>query len=175
MKLIELKCFYCGICFSLPRKEYTRQVKKGRDKNRFFCCLEHSGLCNNNSLKMKKISSDNLIKYNTDLLKSVKGKVKASLANECWKYEKIDKILKDKNINYKFEYPMIGNDKLYIYDLALIDKKIIIEFDEKHHNDTRQRKIDAIKNEIAITSGWEIKRIKVKSEVFEFSVIEKLL
>jgi len=79
---------------------------------------------------------------------------------EGWKYKLIEKILKNNSINYQFEYP-INN---YVYDLAILEKKLLFEFDGTSHNWYKQIKIDEIKNNIAIENGWNIIRIKVNDK-----------
>lgn len=36
---MRLACAYCGTEFTKEKKEFDRQVRKGRDPNRFFCSL----------------------------------------------------------------------------------------------------------------------------------------
>ena len=77
---------------------------------------------------------------------------------ECWKYEKLKSFLSVLKESYEFEYPM-GS---YVYDLALVDRKIFIEFDGTYHSGSKQKEVDEQKNLCAKISGWEIYRIDVK-------------
>jgi very-short-patch-repair endonuclease/endogenous inhibitor of DNA gyrase (YacG/DUF329 family) len=78
---------------------------------------------------------------------------------EAWKYINVKKHLENLNENFEFEYRM----KDYIYDLALIDKKIFIEFDGPDHDGLVQVERDLLKNKVANKNGWQVKRIAVDS------------
>ena len=60
---------------------------------------------------------------------------------------------------YEFEYEIDG----YVFDLALFDVKILIEFDGHYHGGSSQGKIDVEKNEVARKHGFRIIRRKVQS------------
>ena len=36
-KKIDLTCAKCGVSFQIALREYNRQVRKGREKDHFFC------------------------------------------------------------------------------------------------------------------------------------------
>jgi len=78
---------------------------------------------------------------------------------EAWKYVNVKNSLEDLNENFEFEYRMED----YIYDLALIDRKIFIEFDGPDHDGPVQTERDLLKSEFANKNGWEVKRIAVDS------------
>lgn len=78
---------------------------------------------------------------------------------EAWKYEELDKYLKSNNTNYQFEY-CIDNS---IFDLAILDQKLLIEFDGSYHQDSRQQIRDDKKEQVAISNGWQLKRIQVEN------------
>lgn len=77
---------------------------------------------------------------------------------EAWKYEKIKTFLESFNINHQFEFKIEN----FIFDLALIDKKILIEFDAKDHHGKTQKITDNKKDLIATSQGWIIYRKEVK-------------
>ena len=78
---------------------------------------------------------------------------------EAWKYIDVKKSLEDLNENFEFEYRMED----YIYDLALIDKKLIIEFDGPDHNGPSKSEKDFTKDRVVNKNGWKVKRIVVDS------------
>jgi len=74
---------------------------------------------------------------------------------EFWKYEQIKKLLDFLGKDYEFEYRINDN----IYNLALFEEKILIEFDGRYHNAIKQKNIDKNKEKVASQSGWEVKRV----------------
>lgn len=72
---------------------------------------------------------------------------------EAWKYAEIKIVLDFLKYQYEFEY-LLGN---YIYDLALFDKGILVEFDGPEHK--RYDETDKINN--AINNGWYLVKINV--------------
>jgi len=80
---------------------------------------------------------------------------------EAWKYQEIKNILDIKEIRHEFEFGM-GN---FIYDLALFDTKILIEFDGLGHGYQCVKEYEDEKDQWAIENGWKIFRIKVRSNM----------
>ncbi len=78
---------------------------------------------------------------------------------EAWKYVNVKKSLESLNENFEFEYRMED----YIYDLALLDRKVFIEFDGPDHDGSVQIEKDLLKNEVANKNGWQVQRIVVDS------------
>lgn len=73
--------------------------------------------------------------------------------------------------DYEFEYGLGG----YVFDLALKDTKVIVEFDGKAHNDPRQREIDAEKDVVAREAGFNIVRRCVEEmKVISTAVLDGL-
>ena len=73
---------------------------------------------------------------------------------EAWKYLLIKNVLDFLGIQYEFEC-IVGN---YIYDLALFDKKLLVEFDGPDHNYDN----NYAKNINAGVNYWNILRISVE-------------
>lgn len=93
---------------------------------------------------------------------------------EMWKYERIKELLENKNIKHIFEYPL--ENAYHIFDLALMDYKIFIEFDGADHNYDPQIAVDNIKTEEAYKEGWTVIRVPVqRNTVIETKEIEELL
>ena len=68
------------------------------------------------------------------------------------------------NISYQFEYPI----NHYIYDLALLNHKLIIEFDEKYHRYVDENE----KYKCANVNGWQLIHVKaLEHEVFSPNLI----
>ena len=81
------------------------------------------------------------------------------LKREYFKYKNIDEYLTTNNISHEFEY--IIENKLY--DLAFLDKRLIIEFDGDDHKYIESATNDKIKESIAKKDGWTLVRINVKN------------
>lgn len=78
---------------------------------------------------------------------------------ESWKYKKLSTFLDMMEEVHEFEYSL----KNAVYDLALIDRKILIEFDAKYHEGSKQAKRDREKDIMANKHGWDIIRISTPS------------
>jgi very-short-patch-repair endonuclease len=78
-------------------------------------------------------------------------------SREAWKYTSLDKYLKNIGEPFQFEYP-IGDA---IFDLALIRRKILVEFDSDYHEYSLQQERDLEKDGIADANGWDMERIRV--------------
>jgi len=62
-----------------------------------------------------------------------------------------------------------------IFDLALLDRKMLIEFDGPYHDDGRQQDADAEKDGKAQSLGWAVKRVAVlQNAVIEPGVLSWL-
>jgi len=75
---------------------------------------------------------------------------------EWWKYAKIDKALEWRI--HEFEYPLGG----YVFDLALLDVNVLVEFDGPDHKLIYQKKIDREKESVARSLGFSVVRRDVK-------------
>jgi very-short-patch-repair endonuclease len=74
---------------------------------------------------------------------------------ESWKYSLIKDFLEKSNIRYQFEFPCGSG----IFDLALLDLKLFIEFDGLYHTSKIQKEIDDKKVMEAKSFGWNVVRI----------------
>jgi len=144
---IKKNCKLCGIEFP------TVTGSKERD----FCSRSHASKGSMTELRKRVYkdvshkSRENLISVDETLRK-----------RENWKYKKIIELLDRNNIKYEFEYRI----KPYIYDLALFEKKIFIEFDGKYHfTEKEQKQTDRKKDELARKNNWKIIRIPVQTNV----------
>ena len=88
---------------------------------------------------------------------------------EAWKYVILEQVLKARP--HEFEYPLDG----YVFDLALFDTKVLVEFDGDYHKSGKQVGVDAIKNEVAKKAGFMIiRREVVDTKVLGVETIEGL-
>lgn len=112
----------CPVC----QKKF---ITKTGVKQKTFCCRScaSKGSVNEKRRQAGKQATKNNFSPETYSIERVQNLLRH---RENWKYKKIQEYLDNLDILYEFEY-IIEN---YIYDLALIDEKVIIEFDGKEHN-----------------------------------------
>ena len=82
---------------------------------------------------------------------------------ESWKYDLLQKLLEAAKEEFVFEYPLGGR----IFDLALPQRKTLVEFDGRYHHGGgacagRQIDSDAKKQRMAEGMGWTVIRVSVK-------------
>lgn len=87
---------------------------------------------------------------------------------EAWKYEEVKAFLLSQKREFKFEYTVGGG----IFDLALTDRKVLVEFDGPYHRDRTQIAKDEIKAAAAQQEGFTVvRRIVSASSVIPASLI----
>jgi very-short-patch-repair endonuclease len=86
---------------------------------------------------------------------------------EAWKYVLMEKILNEAGIKHEFEYEMGP----FVFDLAILDKKILVEFDGKSHQTRAQRELDIQKDKMANKKGF----IVVRRETPEMAVVDPIV
>lgn len=79
-------------------------------------------------------------------------------SREQWKYSALKEFLG--NRPHEFEYP-IGN---CVFDLALFDTKVLIEFDGRYHNGSTQNSIDTEKAKVGEAAGFRVIHLKTKDQ-----------
>jgi len=90
---------------------------------------------------------------------------------EAWKYAALREVLDAAGRKYEFEFPCAG----YVFDLALLDVKVLVEFDGQYHGGQKQRKVDAKKTAAAEKKGYTVVRRVVESTtVVHPRVLDKL-
>ena len=89
---------------------------------------------------------------------------------EAWKYEKLEKILKDRD--HEFEFELNG----FIFDLILKDTNTIIEFDSNYHfSCVPQTELDHRKQKSAESAGYIVIRLTTeRNQVIPASLIQGL-
>jgi len=80
---------------------------------------------------------------------------------EWWRYKDLHAVLDAADVRHRFEYPLRAGIRFYVYDLALLDRHVLIEFDGPYHNGEKQVEADALKERTAVNHGWRVLRIKV--------------
>lgn len=88
---------------------------------------------------------------------SIQKIAKGLRTREWYKYTKIDAYMSDKGIEHQLEFPL-GS---YVYDLAIIPNKIIVEFDGPEHSENYTIPKDNVKQTFAEDRGWKVFRIYV--------------
>lgn len=94
-------------------------------------------------------------------LKHDASTIAASLrSREGWKYAVLKKYLDNLGEPHKFEY--VPSGARCIYDLALLSRKLLLEFDGSYHKPKKQKIEDAKKERTAKRLGWILCRIPVR-------------
>jgi len=95
----------------------------------------------------------------------------ALLSREKWKYQRLEDYLSGKEEPHTFEFPL-GR---HIFDLALLDQKLLIEFDEQYHSGKKQKAADARKDRYAEKRGWHVVRVEATRGVLSPNLIKAVL
>ena len=203
-KPVRLVCATCGKAFDKPAKEYRRRTREGHTKffcsrscsvissnrerrsktiekvcpvcgktfttvsnksERTFCSRS---CASKGSMTPKRIQAWALArKIHTENLLSVSDTLKR---REGWKYVEIDRALSLRP--HEFEYPLEGK---YVFDLALFDANVLVEFDEPYHHRQPQENIDKEKDAFAESHGFKvIHRDVAPASVIPLSAIKGL-
>jgi len=87
---------------------------------------------------------------------------------EAWKYERLGKFLVLMGEDHVFEHP-VGN---YVFDLALPDRRTLVEFDGSYHWGPGQQGLDGTKDAVAKEAGWVVVRVETTTnQVIEPDVL----
>lgn len=169
--------FYCdSICSGLAQDKKASYEEKECPvcKNKFTCKTSNKRtdrtFCSRScasagSVTEARREASRIVGCNNELMHNVFVTAAALRSRENWKYEKLIEELNKININYQFEY-VVENS---IYDLALIDKKILIEFDGPYH---QWLESDKQKTELASHFGWNL--IRIQTEANKVILFEKI-
>lgn len=189
MAKVKIICAYCGKEHLVEFGEYNYWIKKGRKNFFCCrsCAAKHSNqskkrqlvsrtltcpVCNkefvtdrpydvtfcSRSCASKGSVSDYRRQRMSDGGKapsSVKSAQMALKRREAWKYARMKTFLDSISEAYEFEYLLDG----YIFDLALLSRKILVEFDGDYHTGSDQLDTDETKEVIATSSGWRLVRV----------------
>jgi len=75
---------------------------------------------------------------------------------EGWKYAALERVLEGRD--YEFEYGLGG----YVFDLALLDVGVLVEFDGPYHEQGEQPDVDEVKDTVAERNGFVVVRRAVQ-------------
>jgi len=191
MSFIKVECAFCGRVVDKPSGEVRRNAKLERSN---FCNLSCAAKWSNASRKKKEIvlacpvcdkpfvtttkkrakkfcsrgcaSRGSVTKYRREKARetglankenlSVSGGLKT---REAWKYALLKKVLK--NRPHEFEFPLENR----VFDLALLDTKVLVEFDGPYHSIKEIQEDDRKKDQIAEKYGFLVIRRRVDQAV----------
>jgi len=154
---IEKTCPYCDKSF---------KTRTGKTEATFCSrgCASAGSVTKYRREKAREMGSQNVGAIN-DIAVIAKG----LRTRESWKYEELKKFFLSRGERFEPEYPL-GR---YVFDLALPDRKLFLEFDGKDHEWTVMAQKDAEKDEFAESKGWKVVRIRVNKNT-RFSVAKLL-
>lgn len=161
---IEKICPVCGASFTT-----TLKVKE----NKTFCsrsCASKGSVTEYRRSKAREMGAILTEKYRGNV-HSVKRLMEV---READKNKLLKEFLENLNIPYEFEYILEGK----LYDLAILNKNILIEFDGEDHKHSQGAcfKNDSEKNAIAAAHGWDLIRIPVEANtIIQPELIRELL
>jgi very-short-patch-repair endonuclease len=90
---------------------------------------------------------------------------------EAWKYDLLRGRLERDGRKFEFEFEVGG----FVFDLALLDQRVLVEFDGAYHGGNAQREVDLAKDSAAKAHGYAIvRRTVVRSTVIDPVTIEGL-
>ena len=191
VRTIEVRCGFCGKPVNKDVREFNRSTRQGRP---LYCDLSCSASARNAPLKAQEVvrtcpcgtkfvtttkvkgadhcsrSCASLYSMNEErrAAQRVAGVEKASnllstadvlKLREAWKYAPLREALG--NRPHEFEYELGG----YVFDLALLDVRVLVEFDGPYHDASDQLQVDARKEEVARAHGFLLVRRSVQAAV----------
>lgn len=202
---IDIKCKQCEAEFKILKKEYTRQLKRGR---RFFFCSLRCGAVYANSFRISEVVSKKCAycarefvtkqdRHEADYCSrscASKGSVTSHrrekaceigrssgnlltieetlLKREYFKYALLELALIKRNVRHAFEYRIDD----CVFDLALLDKQLLVEFDGPDHRYMHGLLRDAKHDAVAVENGWKVLRVPVEiGQVVSDSILDGVL
>lgn len=139
----------CPVC----KKEFWASTKK---KGATFCSRACASRGSVTELRRNKARESGLKNGNSNNIGSIDSVANSLRVREAWKYSSIKNFLDKSNIRHQFEFPCGSG----IFDLALLDLKIFVEFDGPYHRNKTIEKIDNKKIIDAKNFGWNVIRIQ---------------
>lgn len=182
----QVTCFHCGARFLKDNREVNRALRLGRNH---FCSCACSGAKNAEFTRAKEIvlccpcgkrfttttkakaakhcsrACASKFSMNEERREAQRAAGKASenrispaealKKREAWKYTSLEQALLGRR--HKFEYELDG----HVFDLALLDTGILVEFDGPYHEGKGQRRLDKKKEVAAARNGFVVVRRRV--------------
>lgn len=165
--------FYCSLkCQGDARRVIKLPVSKICECGSSFKTTTDASYCGLRCASLFSLTKERLDKmlaaskdtrFTSDNLDSVSNSLRV---REWGKYDLLHHYLLTCCISHTFEYTLPNTR--WIYDLAIHDLNLLIEFDESYHSHTVQR--DYEKDKAANEQGWHIVRIDVRSATIPYSV-----
>lgn len=149
VRSIRRQCQFCN-------REFTSNTGS---KGAVFCsrsCASSGSVTDYRRKKAREMGLKNSKGGNFTIQSTAKGLRR----REGAKYAPLAAFLVSIEERHQFEYVLDGK---HVFDLALIDRKILVEFDGKDHNWTKQIQKDKMRDQYADSQGWTVSRIVVKS------------
>jgi len=108
----------------------------------------------------------------TNLLHDIHTIASGLRSREAWKYRKVREFLEFQKEPHEFEFVLGSN----IHDLALTERKVIVEFDGHNHNLAEQSEEDMRRDTDVLSMGWDVHRVSVPmNQQIEPSVLYGIL
>lgn len=85
-----------------------------------------------------------------------------SIRNETVVLQLVKKYCIKHGLVFKFQYRLMGRN----FD-CMIGNKILIEFDEPHHQNKGQKEIDKLKREISIENSFKLLRVTLEMDIID--------
>lgn len=201
MKTVECLCEECGSLFPKPKGEYTRSEKLGK---KHFCSLSCTGLYNGRMKRAKEVLKV-CPHCGEEFVSTTKKKAATFCSRSCasagsmsderreaqrqgglekqgnlspaasmkvredWKYILLKESLSGRS--HEFEFPLDGA----VFDLALFDRRILVEFDGPDHLLEKQQERDREKEKIAEENRFlVVRRVVKRAEVISPETIDGL-
>lgn len=172
--------FYCSLkCQSDVRRVLKYPVSKICQCGKNFETITDASYCSRRCASLYSLSESRLNKMldaskNTQFTRDNLNSVSNSLRIREWdKYDLLYHYLRASCISHSFEYCL--ENTRWIFDLAIHDLKLLIEFDEEYHDYRVEQDLE--KDKAAIEQGWYVVRINVKTATIPYRpiLIEHLL
>jgi very-short-patch-repair endonuclease len=180
------KFFFCSRSCCAKKRECEQPDKKIEiEKTCPYCKKKFKTMtgAKSNTFCSRGCASAGSMSEDRRLAQSLGGKSTESVENlipveetlklrEAWKYVKLKEFLEFQKECFEFEYRLED----YVFDLALIERKIFVEFDSVYHGSRDQIDIDTAKDVCAIKNGWKVIRKKtINNIVFDINILYDVL
>lgn len=185
MSVVTIKCKRCGAPAPKDAREVKRSLKLARP---MYCTQQCASIASNASIKAPTVertcpcgnvftattkvrSSDHCSRgcasrYSVTDFRRERARITGAANSkmtfltsadvlkrrEHWKYARLRKVLRSRV--HEFEFPLDG----YVFDLALLDARILVEFDGPYHATGKQVDVDAAKDAVARANDFTIVR-----------------
>lgn len=190
MALVEIICVGCGKTVQKPVGEVIRSRKLGRRLFCSCSCAATTGNLSKRSVEVVKTCPVCGVSFKSSTGRRAKSFCSRSCASkgsmnedrreaqrqagrekiqnllspaetlrlrESWKYTALREVLSENGRDFEFEYEL-GE---YVFDLALLDTRVVVEFDGDYHRG-QQIQVDDLKDRAAMDAGFTVVRRAVE-------------